>query len=97
MLFIIGYSDVNNVIMKIGQRIDLIELIDEQTAYMLYNYSWMQGIFDGEKGKQYIHAYYGKEGCCVWNYHIHSGPDSLFDKAFKKIGTFVITKLKCQP
>lgn len=78
----------------IGQRIDLLEVIDSDKAWRVFCHSWIPK--DRYKiGEQMSHLYFGKEGYCVWNYHINVASQSLFDEAFKKVGTFVITKMNC--
>lgn len=79
---------------RIGDQLILLELIDEQAAEKLYGHEWMKGSFIGKLGEQSTHAYYGKGGYCVWNYYNYKGTKSMFDKAFKKIGTFVIKAIK---
>jgi len=77
--------------MEVGQRIDLLECIDPDSAWSCYGHSWLlKNSF--VKGKQEPHLYFGKEGYCVWNAYINSSY-YLFKKGYKKIGTFVITKL----
>ncbi len=78
----------------IGKRIDIFELVDPIIAHRGYGYNWVP-LSHFIKGKQTPKVFYGKEGYCTWNMTIGIS-DYDFKRAYKKVGTMVITSLKKQ-
>ena len=77
----------------IGKRIDIIECINPEAAHRGYGHNWLP-LSSFKLGHQEPVNFFGKKGYCCWNAKIGIS-DYSFNLAYKKVATFVITKIAC--